>query len=270
MLAELLAGAPGVQLLVTSRAPLDLPEERIYAVPPLQLARRVSSPASSAVSGRRRRYGCSSIAHATRGPTSSSPTRTPRRSPSSACASTGCRSRSSSRRADQAALAAARSSSGSAADSSCSKAVPGAGVPDAASDAPQRDRLELRPPRGRGAGALHQPRRLRRRLHARRCRGRRRRPRAGRRRRHRVSPEQQPAAHRAHVRRRAPLRNAGDDAGVRARAPGRARRRRGRAPTPRRLLPPARRGGGARAARPGADAVVATGSTASAAISAPP
>ena len=38
MLAELLAGAPGTQLLVTSRAPLDLPEERIYPVPPLQLA----------------------------------------------------------------------------------------------------------------------------------------------------------------------------------------------------------------------------------------
>jgi predicted ATPase/DNA-binding SARP family transcriptional activator len=37
VLAELLAGAPGTQLLVTSRAPLDLPEERIYPVPPLQL-----------------------------------------------------------------------------------------------------------------------------------------------------------------------------------------------------------------------------------------
>ncbi len=37
VLAELLAGAPGAQLLVTSRAPLDLPEERIYPVPPLQL-----------------------------------------------------------------------------------------------------------------------------------------------------------------------------------------------------------------------------------------
>jgi predicted ATPase/DNA-binding SARP family transcriptional activator len=37
MLAEVLAGAPGTQLLVTSRAPLDLPEEHIYAVPPLQL-----------------------------------------------------------------------------------------------------------------------------------------------------------------------------------------------------------------------------------------
>jgi predicted ATPase/DNA-binding SARP family transcriptional activator len=37
MLAELLAGAPGTQLLVTSRAPLDLSDERIYPVPPLRL-----------------------------------------------------------------------------------------------------------------------------------------------------------------------------------------------------------------------------------------
>ena len=37
VLAELQAGAPGTQLLVTSRAPLDLAEERIYLVPPLRL-----------------------------------------------------------------------------------------------------------------------------------------------------------------------------------------------------------------------------------------
>jgi predicted ATPase/DNA-binding SARP family transcriptional activator len=37
LLAELLAGAPGTQLLVTSRAPLELAEERIYPVPPLSL-----------------------------------------------------------------------------------------------------------------------------------------------------------------------------------------------------------------------------------------
>ncbi len=37
MLAELLAGAPGLTLLVTSRAPLDISEERIYPVPALQL-----------------------------------------------------------------------------------------------------------------------------------------------------------------------------------------------------------------------------------------
>ena len=37
MLSELLAGAPGLTLLVTSRAPLDIREERIYPVPALQL-----------------------------------------------------------------------------------------------------------------------------------------------------------------------------------------------------------------------------------------
>ena len=37
MLTELLTGAPGLTLLVTSRAPLDVPEERIYPVPALQL-----------------------------------------------------------------------------------------------------------------------------------------------------------------------------------------------------------------------------------------
>ena len=37
MLTELLAGAPGVTLLVTSRSPLDVPDERIYPVPALQL-----------------------------------------------------------------------------------------------------------------------------------------------------------------------------------------------------------------------------------------
>jgi len=40
VLGELLVGAPDVQLLVTSRAPLDLAEEHIYEVPPLQLAER--------------------------------------------------------------------------------------------------------------------------------------------------------------------------------------------------------------------------------------
>jgi len=37
MLSELLTGAPGVTLVVTSRAPLEIPQERIYPVPALQL-----------------------------------------------------------------------------------------------------------------------------------------------------------------------------------------------------------------------------------------
>ena len=40
MLTELLTGAPGLTLLVTSRAPLDVREERIYPVPALQLPDR--------------------------------------------------------------------------------------------------------------------------------------------------------------------------------------------------------------------------------------
>ena len=37
LVRELLAGAPGVKVLVTSRAPLGIPEERVYRVPALEL-----------------------------------------------------------------------------------------------------------------------------------------------------------------------------------------------------------------------------------------
>ena len=43
-LREVLAGAPGVKLLVTSRAPLGVPEERVYPVPALQLPDRSQRP----------------------------------------------------------------------------------------------------------------------------------------------------------------------------------------------------------------------------------
>ena len=51
LLADILLGAPTVKLLVTSRAPLDLPEERIYSLPPLQLP----DPSFSGDLGRLRR-----------------------------------------------------------------------------------------------------------------------------------------------------------------------------------------------------------------------
>ena len=102
-------------------------------------------------------------------------------------------------------------------------------------DAARRDRLELRPADAGRAGALHEPRRVRRRVHV---------------------EGAEAVARRAsaldvvdgveslldksllrtepHGRRRAALRDAGDDPRVRARAAGRARRRRGRAAPPRR------------------------------------
>ena len=43
-LRELLAGAPGAKLLVTSRAPLGVPEERVYPVPALELPDRSQRP----------------------------------------------------------------------------------------------------------------------------------------------------------------------------------------------------------------------------------
>ena len=79
LLRELLAGAPGAKLLVTSRAPLGVPEERVYPVPPLELPDRSQRP-SLAGAGRdrgdpavRRPRPC------VPGPTSSSPRRTPSR-----------------------------------------------------------------------------------------------------------------------------------------------------------------------------------------------
>ena len=41
LVRELLAGAPRLKLLVTSRAPLGVPEERVYSIPPLELPDRL-------------------------------------------------------------------------------------------------------------------------------------------------------------------------------------------------------------------------------------
>ena len=95
-------------------------------------------------------------------------------------------------------------------------------------DAPRGDRVELRPPAAGGAAALHEPCRLRRRVHAGRRRARRRaapprHPGGG-----RDAVPEQPAHDRARTRRRAAPGNARDHSRVRARATGGARRRRGR------------------------------------------
>ena len=50
-LRELLAGAPGVKLLVTSRAPLGVPEERVYPVPALELPDRSQRPSLAELGG---------------------------------------------------------------------------------------------------------------------------------------------------------------------------------------------------------------------------
>ena len=51
LLRELLAGARGVKLLVTSRAPLGVPEERVYAVPALVLPDRSQRPSLAELGG---------------------------------------------------------------------------------------------------------------------------------------------------------------------------------------------------------------------------
>ena len=79
-LSSLLAEAPGLKLLATSRSPLHLSGEHAYRVPQLALPTRSS---------------CSSSEPRPRPRTSSSPTRTPRPSRRSAAGSRACRWRSS-------------------------------------------------------------------------------------------------------------------------------------------------------------------------------
>ena len=172
LVRELLAGAPGVKLLATSRAPLGVPEERVYPVPALELPDRSQRPSLPGSAGPRR-SGCSSIELGRPGPTSSSPRRMPSRL-SELCV-----------RLDglplALELAAARSNLLSPRallerlDSRLDllRASPGAGLRRASMDAPRGDRVELRTAGARRAAALHEPRSLRRRVHAGRRRARR-------------------------------------------------------------------------------------------------
>ena len=173
MLAELLAGAPGLRSSSPAARRSTSPRSGSTRCPrssfPTGLAR-----SRSTVSGGQRRYGCSSTAHASRGPTSSSPSETPTRSPSSASVWTGCRSRSSSPPRGSSCSRRATILERLGGRLELLKAAPGAGLPDRhrtlrAAIEWSYDLLA----RG-GAGAVHEPRRLRRRLHARRCRRRRR------------------------------------------------------------------------------------------------
>ena len=208
LLRELLAGAPGVKLLVTSRAPLGVPRNGCTRCrrSSCRIGRSVPRLRSSA---RSRRSGCSSIEPVRRGPTSSSPRRTPSRWSSSAFASMVCRWRSSSPRHDAIFFRPARCSSARL-EARASAGDTGLRPCRAPVDAPRGDRVELRPPATGRAAALHEPCRLRCRVHA----GRRRAGRRAARPRHpgggRVAPPEQPAHDRACTRGRASPGNARD------------------------------------------------------------
>ena len=89
---------PRLKILVTSREPLHVRGEHLFAVPPLTLPETVRGAALRRSSSRStRRSSSSSSAPAPSSPTSSSRTTTPRPSPRSAARSTACRSPSSSR-----------------------------------------------------------------------------------------------------------------------------------------------------------------------------
>ncbi len=124
---QLVAAAPLLAELLTAARPADAPRhEPLAARPPrgadlLGAGARASRSVPDTTAGQARResrqFGCSSSAPATRGPTSSSPRRTPTRWPSSADAWTGCRSRSSSQPRGSSCSPRVQSSSVSAAGS---------------------------------------------------------------------------------------------------------------------------------------------------------
>ena len=195
LVARLLAAAPRLKVLVTSRIPLRIRGEREFPLGGLSPRPRWrSSPSALRRSGRSSR------------PTAPSPSSAPR--------STGFRSRSSSPR-----RASARSAAGAAARAPLRPARPARGrrprPPGAPPHAPGRGRLELRAARAHRAGGARPARRLLGRLHA---RVRRRGLRRGRLR-ARDADRAQPAAPRGR-----PLPHARDDPRLRARAARGARR----------------------------------------------
>ena len=92
---HLLASAPGLRLLSTSREPLSVAAETIWRVPPLSVAPAGADPAAAETRIATRPSGCSPTAPRPPVPGSPSARATPRRSPRSAARSTACRWRSS-------------------------------------------------------------------------------------------------------------------------------------------------------------------------------
>ena len=122
---ELLSDCPEVKLLVTSREPLHVRAEHVYAVPPMVVP--PAGPAAHhgrAARARTSRSSSSSIGPGRSVPTSSSTTTTRPRSATSAVGSTACRSRSSSLRPACGCSRRRRCVIGSEAGSSCSGARP--------------------------------------------------------------------------------------------------------------------------------------------------
>ena len=251
LVRELLAGAPGVKVLVTSRAPLDVPEERVYRVPALELP----DPSRRPSLARLRRTEAIRLfvdrARAARPDFELSETNA--ESVVELCV-----------RLDglplALELAAARCNLLSPRallerlDSRLDllRAAPGSGVTERQWTLRGGDRVELRAPGAGRAAALHEPR-------ASSSAGSRWAPPSSSPSsptstswRRRVAPPEQPAHDRARTRRRASPGDARDHPRVRARASGGARRRRGRPASARRLLPRAGRGGRAGPARPAA------------------
>ena len=92
---HVLASAPGLRLLNTSREPLSVAGETIWRVPPLSVGRRAGGePGAAAAPGARsatRRSGCSPTGPRPPSPGSPSARTTSRPSPRSAAPWTGCR-----------------------------------------------------------------------------------------------------------------------------------------------------------------------------------